>query len=80
MCASRVTRRSNTTAIVIYTAAFAVIASGGVARLEDVDAIAATGASAAIVGRALYTGAVDLADAMARAAQGVALTPNPGER
>ncbi len=53
---------------VVAAAQFQVIASGGVARLEDLDAIAATGATAAILGRALYTGAIDLAEAIARAA------------
>ncbi len=53
---------------VVAAAKFQIIASGGVARLEDLDAIAATGATAAILGRALYTGAIDLAAAIARAA------------
>jgi phosphoribosylformimino-5-aminoimidazole carboxamide ribotide isomerase len=53
---------------VVAEARFAVIASGGVARLEDLDAIAETGASAAILGRSLYTGAIDLREAIARAA------------
>jgi phosphoribosylformimino-5-aminoimidazole carboxamide ribotide isomerase len=53
---------------VIAEAQFQVIASGGVARLEDLDAIAATGAAAAILGRALYTGAIDLREAIARTA------------
>jgi phosphoribosylformimino-5-aminoimidazole carboxamide ribotide isomerase len=53
---------------VVAEAHFEVIASGGVARLEDIDDIAAMGAAAAIVGRALYTGAIDLRAAIARAA------------
>ncbi|GAB4463035.1 MAG: 1-(5-phosphoribosyl)-5-[(5-phosphoribosylamino) methylideneamino]imidazole-4-carboxamide isomerase [Anaerolineae bacterium] len=43
-----------------------VIASGGVARLDDVRALVATGAVAGVViGRALYEGAVDLRAALA---------------
>jgi phosphoribosylformimino-5-aminoimidazole carboxamide ribotide isomerase len=47
-----------------------VIASGGVASLEDVDALCAIeheGIDAAIVGRAIYEGALDFAAAQARA-------------
>ena len=44
-----------------------VIASGGVGRIEDLTAIAATGAAGVIVGRALYDGRVDLAEALALA-------------
>ena len=43
-----------------------VIASGGVASMADLDAIRALGAAGAIVGRALYDGAVDLRTALAR--------------
>ena len=42
-----------------------VIASGGVAEVQHLAELAATGAEAAIVGRALYDGAVDLAAAIA---------------
>jgi phosphoribosylformimino-5-aminoimidazole carboxamide ribotide isomerase len=42
-----------------------VIASGGIASLDDLTAVAATGASGAIVGRALYDGRIDLRDALA---------------
>jgi phosphoribosylformimino-5-aminoimidazole carboxamide ribotide isomerase len=41
-----------------------VIASGGVASLEDLIAIADAGAAGAIVGRAIYEGRVDLAAAL----------------
>lgn len=47
-----------------------VIASGGVATLEDIHALRAvesSGIEAVIVGRALYTGAIRLADAIAAA-------------
>lgn len=43
-----------------------VIASGGVATIEDLDACAEAGAAGAIVGRALYEGRLDLSDALAR--------------
>ena len=43
-----------------------VIASGGVGAIEDIDAIAKTGAAGVIIGRALYDGRVALADALAR--------------
>jgi phosphoribosylformimino-5-aminoimidazole carboxamide ribotide isomerase len=49
-----------------------VIVSGGVSRTEDLVAAAAhagDGIAGAIVGRALYTGAVDLAEAVARVEQ-----------
>ena len=42
-----------------------VIASGGVGSLDHVRAVAALGVDGLIVGRALYTGAVRLADALA---------------
>jgi len=42
-----------------------VTASGGIASLEDIKAVATVGASGAIVGRALYDGRVDLAEAVA---------------
>ncbi|HEX5991385.1 MAG TPA: HisA/HisF-related TIM barrel protein, partial [Thermomicrobiales bacterium] len=42
-----------------------VIASGGIASLEDIKAAAATGVTGAIIGRALYDGRVNLAEALA---------------
>jgi phosphoribosylformimino-5-aminoimidazole carboxamide ribotide isomerase len=42
-----------------------VIASGGIASLEDIKAVATAGATGAIVGRALYDGRIDLAEAIA---------------
>lgn len=42
-----------------------VIASGGVGTLDDLFAIASSGVSGAIVGRALYDGRIDLATAIA---------------
>jgi phosphoribosylformimino-5-aminoimidazole carboxamide ribotide isomerase len=41
------------------------IASGGIASLEDIKAVATVGASGAIIGRALYDGRIDLAEAIA---------------
>jgi phosphoribosylformimino-5-aminoimidazole carboxamide ribotide isomerase len=49
----------------------AVIASGGVGTIEDVSAIAETGAAGAIIGRALYDGRVDLPAAISLAGQTV---------
>jgi len=42
-----------------------VIASGGIASLDDIKAVATAGAAGAIVGRALYDGRIDLAEAVA---------------
>jgi phosphoribosylformimino-5-aminoimidazole carboxamide ribotide isomerase len=41
-----------------------IIASGGVASLADLRALSALGVEGAIVGRALYTGEIDLAEAI----------------
>jgi len=43
-----------------------VIASGGVSKVEDLLALKETGVHGAIVGKALYTGSVDLKEALAR--------------
>ena len=48
-----------------------VIASGGIASVDDITAAANVGATGAIIGRALYDGRVDLAEALA-------LFPPPG--
>ena len=45
-----------------------IIASGGVSSIGDIEALAAMGMAGAIIGKAYYTGAVDLAEAI-RAAQ-----------
>jgi phosphoribosylformimino-5-aminoimidazole carboxamide ribotide isomerase len=47
-----------------------VIASGGVARLDDLDALRGTGADAIVIGKALYEGAFTLGEALARAGAG----------
>jgi phosphoribosylformimino-5-aminoimidazole carboxamide ribotide isomerase len=44
---------------VAEAAAFPVYAAGGIATLADVRALADRGVAAAIVGMALYTGAID---------------------
>jgi phosphoribosylformimino-5-aminoimidazole carboxamide ribotide isomerase len=44
-----------------------VIASGGIAALDDIRAVAEAGATGVIVGRALYDGRIDLAQAIASA-------------
>ncbi len=41
-----------------------IIASGGVAKLDDLVALAKTGAAGVIVGKALYTGAIELCQAI----------------
>ena len=41
-----------------------IIASGGVSSIEDVEALAAMGLYGAIIGKAYYTGAIDLARAI----------------
>jgi phosphoribosylformimino-5-aminoimidazole carboxamide ribotide isomerase len=46
-----------------------VIASGGVAGLDELTALKAAGVAGAIVGRALYDGRIDLAAALARCAK-----------
>ena len=46
-----------------------IIASGGVSTLEDVRALRDAGAAGAIIGKAYYTGAIDLAEAI-RLAEG----------
>jgi phosphoribosylformimino-5-aminoimidazole carboxamide ribotide isomerase len=43
-----------------------VIASGGVARIEDLDALLDTGALAVVIGKALYEGAFTVEEALAR--------------
>ena len=45
-----------------------IIASGGVSTLEDIRALADFGLHGAIVGKAYYTGAIDLAEAVQAAA------------
>ena len=42
-----------------------IIASGGVSSLEDIQALKAAGVAGAIIGKAYYTGAIDLGQAVA---------------
>jgi len=51
---------------VVRAAKFGVLASGGVATMDNLDALREAGAAGAIVGRALYTGQLDLRAAVAR--------------
>jgi phosphoribosylformimino-5-aminoimidazole carboxamide ribotide isomerase len=51
----------------IETVGDGVIASGGIGRIEDVAAVAETGAEGVILGRALYDGRVELSEAIALA-------------
>ena len=44
-----------------------IVASGGVSSLEDVRALASLGLYGAIIGKACYTGAIDLAKAIKEA-------------
>ena len=46
-----------------------VVASGGIAGVDDLQAVAATGAAGCIVGRALYDGGLTLADAITAAGE-----------
>ena len=55
-------------AAMVENTGMAIIASGGVASLDDLRRLAQTGAEAAIVGRALYEGSVNLAEAIDAAA------------
>lgn len=55
---------------VVAAAEFAVIASGGVTTLEDLEAVRHAGAAGAIIGQALYAGRLDLAEAIGRVAGG----------
>ena len=58
------------TAALVRPAGPAIIASGGVCAVEHLTRLAATGIEAAIIGKALYTGMLDLREAIAAAAQG----------
>jgi phosphoribosylformimino-5-aminoimidazole carboxamide ribotide isomerase len=52
-------------ASLVQNTGLAVLASGGIASLEHIQRLAATGVEGAIVGRALYTGDIKLAEAIA---------------
>lgn len=53
----------------VETATFNVIASGGIACLEDIDRVRETGSAAVIIGKALYSGAIDPRQALNRSAR-----------
>jgi phosphoribosylformimino-5-aminoimidazole carboxamide ribotide isomerase len=53
-----------------------VIASGGVASIDDLRAVRDIGAEGAVVGRALYDGRLHLPDALAAGGRGVPCSPN----
>lgn len=53
------------TAALVQPAGPAIIASGGVSHIDHLRRLATTGVEAVIIGRALYTGAVDLPTALA---------------
>ena len=57
-------------AALVRETGLAVLASGGVASLDHIRRLAETGVEGVILGRALYTGAIKLADALAVAASG----------
>jgi phosphoribosylformimino-5-aminoimidazole carboxamide ribotide isomerase len=57
---------ASATAALALAVAMPVLASGGVAGLDDLRALASVpGVTGAVVGRALYTGAIDLREALA---------------
>ena len=57
----------DTNARLVQETGLAVLASGGVASVDDIRRLVPTGVEGVIVGRALYTGAVSLPDAVAAA-------------
>lgn len=58
----------------VRTLSVPVVASGGIGSLADLRELQASGVAGAIVGRALYTGAVDLSKALS-----ISGTPVPGD-
>jgi phosphoribosylformimino-5-aminoimidazole carboxamide ribotide isomerase len=64
------------TAMLAVQTGLSVIAAGGVASLDDVrdlQSVASSGVVGVVIGKALYTGDVDLAQAIAVAAEGGAV-------
>ena len=53
----------------VETTGIDIIASGGVSTIDDVKALAALGIHGAIIGKAYYTGAIDLSEAVAAGEQ-----------
>lgn len=58
------------------TTSMAVIASGGVATVSHVERLAGLGLEAVIIGRALYTGDIELQDALNAAVGGDSMPPD----
>jgi phosphoribosylformimino-5-aminoimidazole carboxamide ribotide isomerase len=56
-----------------------VVASGGVASLEDVTACKSAGLAGVIVGKAIYEGRIDLAKAVRLAASALTIAPGAGK-
>jgi phosphoribosylformimino-5-aminoimidazole carboxamide ribotide isomerase len=61
-----------TTRLAQHLAPCPVIASGGVSRIEDLDALVKTGATAVVIGKAFYEGAFTVEKALARAGDATA--------
>jgi phosphoribosylformimino-5-aminoimidazole carboxamide ribotide isomerase len=53
---------------VSFPASMAVIASGGISSVEHLQRLKLIGVEGAIIGKALYTGTLDIADALAAVA------------
>jgi phosphoribosylformimino-5-aminoimidazole carboxamide ribotide isomerase len=56
-----------------------IIASGGLARVTDIEAVRHLGCAGAIVGRALYDGSLDLGDALAAGSLPLRIGPTVGQ-
>ena len=67
-----------TNSLLVRETGMAVLASGGVASVEDIRRLAPTGVEGVIVGRALYTGAVSLPDAVEAASHSPLSLEGPG--
>ena len=59
-----------TNATLVRETGMAVLASGGVSSVDDIRQLVPTGVEGVIVGRALYTGAVSLPEAVAAVQSG----------
>ncbi len=57
-----------TNGLLVRETGMAVLASGGVASVQDIQRLASTGVEGVVVGRALYTGAISLPEALSAAA------------
>jgi phosphoribosylformimino-5-aminoimidazole carboxamide ribotide isomerase len=59
-----------TTRLAKTIAPCAVIASGGMAKIEDIHQVQQTGAAAVVIGKALYEKSFTIEEALAAAAEG----------